>query len=236
MQAIEKPSARGNVTTEQRPQGGEKDRAEQWVAWVRANQRRLVIAGGLLVVVGGGIWFGMSAKARRESFARRELDAARVSAEAGNLPLAGSDLSRIVTRYGGTAAGQEAMLLLAQVRLLQNQADLAVTELRDFIAGRPKGQYRAPSYAALGAALEQTGQFAEAGQAYEEGAGAAEYTLVAARFLLDAGRAYMAAGDTAAALRIFERILQDHGETGAAAEARLRMGELGRFDEPTVTR
>jgi tetratricopeptide (TPR) repeat protein len=233
MPVVEKPSTKGNVTTEPRPQTAETDRAEQWLAWAKANQRRLSIVAGVLVVIAGAVWFGVSAKTRKENFARRELDAARVAAESGNLPLAANDLSRIASTYGGTRAGQEAVVLLAQVRLLQDQPEIAVNELREFIAEGPQPHYRGPAYAALGAALEDLGRFAEAGQAYEEGARASEYALVAARFLLDAGRAYMMAVDTAAALRIYQQVLKDHSETGAASEARLRMAELGQYeDEP----
>jgi outer membrane protein assembly factor BamD (BamD/ComL family) len=236
MQVVEKPSTRGNVTTEQRPQTAETDRAEQWLAWAKANQRRLTIVAGVLVVIAGAIWFGVSAKTRRETFARRELDGARMAAESGNLPLAANDLSRIASTYGGTRAGQEAVVLLAQVRLLQDQPEMAVNEISEFIADGPQPQYRGPAYAALGAALEDLGRFAEAGQAYEEGARASEYALVAARFLLDAGRAYMTAADTAAALRIYQQILRDHGETGAASEARLRMAELGQYQNAATPR
>jgi tetratricopeptide (TPR) repeat protein len=234
MQVVEKPSTRGNVTTEQRPQATETDRAEQVVAWTKANQRRLTIVGGALLVIAGGIWFGVSAKTRKENFARRELDAARIAAESGNLPLAANDLSRVASTYGGTRAGQEAVVLLSQVRLLQAQPEVAVNELRAFIADRPQPQYRGPAYAALGTALEDLGRFGEAGQAYEDGARATEYPLVAARFLLDAGRAYMMAADSASALRIYQQILRDHGDSGAASEARLRMAELGQYQDPTT--
>jgi tetratricopeptide (TPR) repeat protein len=229
MQVVEKPS-RGTVTTEQRPQTGETDRFEQGLAWLKSNQRRLTFVAAAVAVLAAAIWFAVSAKARKETFARREVDAARVAAESGNLPLAANDLTRIVSAYGGTRAGQEAVVLLAQVRLLQGQPETAANELREFIAGGPKPEYRAPAYGALGTALEALGQFAEAGQAYEEGARASEYSLVTARLLLEAGRAYMVAPDSAAALRVYDQILREHDQSGAAAEARLRMAELGRYD------
>jgi predicted negative regulator of RcsB-dependent stress response len=235
MQVIEKPT-RGHVTTEQPARTEDRDRAEQWLAWIKANQRRLSVAGGAAVVVAGAVWFGVSAKARRENFARRELDAARISAEAGNLPLAATDLSRVVSSYGGTSAGQEAVLLRAQVRMLQGQADLAVTELRDFIARGPKDQYRAPAYAGLAAALEQTGDPAGAGKAYEDGAEFTQYDLLKARLLISAGRAYTAAGDTTSAVRAYEQVVANHGETPMAPEARLRLAELGRYETPQAER
>jgi predicted negative regulator of RcsB-dependent stress response len=207
------------------------ERIDKWIAWAKENRRRLTIAGGAVVLVAAGVWFAVSAKARRETFARRELDQARISAEAGNLPLAANDLSGIISKYGGTGAAEEARLLLAQVRMLQGQAALAATDLQAFVSEGPKPQYRSQAYDMLGVALEQTDQFHAAAQAYETGAKDSEFGLVSVRMLLDAGRAYTVAGDTADATRIYEQIIKDHGSaTGAVAEAKLRLGELGRFD------
>ncbi|MEB3323616.1 MAG: tetratricopeptide repeat protein, partial [Synechococcaceae cyanobacterium] len=152
---------------------------------------------------------------------------------AGNLPLASSDLSSIVSSFGGTAAGQEAQLLLGEVRLRQGQAALAVTELQRFVDGGPSLEYRAQAYDLLGVALEQTGQLMAAGSAFERGAdaaGQAQYGLMSANMLLNAGRSYAAAGDTTAAIRALERVLADHEETTAASEAKLRLAELGRYE------
>lgn len=237
MQTIEKNRAKGNVTNEQQPSATqtEAERVERWVAWVKANQRRLTIVSGALVVVAGGVWFAVSARQRRETFALRELSQARASAEAGNLPLAASDLSRVVSTYGGTRAGQEAVLLLAQVRLLQGQSELAVTELEQFLAAGPRQEFRAQAQGALGAALEQVGQFASAGRAYETGASVSEYKLLSSQFLMDAGRAFTLGADSASAIRVYQRILADHADTPAATEARVRLAELGRYDEPAGT-
>jgi TolA-binding protein len=206
------------------------DRLERIGKWVRANERKMTIVAGAAALVGAGVWFALSAKQRRETFARRELDRARLSAESGNLPLAANDLSRIIAGYGGTAAGQEAQLLLAQVHVLQDQPALAVTQMQEFVAAGPKEQYRAQAYEALGVALEQTGQFRPAAEAYAHGADASRYSLLAGRLLLSAGQAYVLAGDTAAAVQTLQRVVSEFGSTPLGSEARVRLGELGRFD------
>lgn len=205
------------------------DRAERVVGWFQKNQRSLTIAAAAAVVVAGGVWFAVTAKARRETFAARELAQARAAAESGNFPQAASGLSRVIASYGGTPAGEEARLLLGQVRLLQGQAALAVADLQEFVASGPSERYRAQTYGLLGAGLEQTGQFQAAGQAYEQGAGASAYRLEQARLLLNAARAFAAAADTAAAMRVLDRVMADHAGTAAAAEAKVRLGELGRY-------
>lgn len=214
------------------PATDDQDRLENLAKWVRANEK--VVAGiaiGAAVVV-AGIWFAVSARERKETFARRELAQARQAAEVGNLPLAASDLSRVVSSFGGTAAGQEAQLVLAEVRLRQGQAALAASELQEFVSGGVKPAYRTQAYELLGLALEQAGRFDAAGRAFEDGAAAtaAEYKYLSASLLLSASRAYAAAGDTAAAIRALEKLAADFSETTAAQEAQLRMAELGKTD------
>ena len=215
------------------PRTDEQDRLEILARWVKANEKLVVGIAVGLAVVAAGAWFAVSARERRESFARRELTQARQAAEAGNLPLAASDLSRVVGSFGGTAAGQEARLVLAEVRLRQGQATLAASELQEFVAGSVKPQYRAQAYELLGLALEQSGQAGAAGKAFEDGsiAATAEYKYLSASLLLSASRAYVAAGDTAAAIRMLERLAAEFEETSAAQEARLRLAELGKFEE-----
>jgi predicted negative regulator of RcsB-dependent stress response len=221
-------------TTAEAPRIEEQDRLEGLVKWVRAHERPVAVVAVVIALIAFGVWYAIAATSRREAFARRELAQARVSADAGNFPLASSDLSRIVNSAGGTAAGQEARLLLAEVRLMQGQADLAASELREFVAAGPRLEYRAQAHELLGAALEQTGNPEAAAQAYLEGAQAATdagYSFVRAALLLSAGRAFAVAGDTVAAMAAFDQVVRDFSETTAASEARLRLAELGRFDD-----
>src|SRR5438067_561058 len=124
---------RGNVGTAQ----SLDDFDARLIEWARKNRRTATIAGVLIALMAGGGWFWWTARERRELFAERALSAARSSAEAGNLPLASSDLARLIGTYSGTRAAEEASLLLSQVRLLQNQPALAVGDLRKFISSGP---------------------------------------------------------------------------------------------------
>lgn len=213
--------------------GGETDRGEQgaerFVAWLKANQRRLSIAGTLAVVVAGGVWFTISARQRREAFAERELQSARLAAESGNLALAANDLSRLVSSYAGTSAADEAQLVLGQVRLLAGQTDVAIADLERFVAQGPSDRYRVAAFGLLGAALEQAGRFSDAGQAYVRGADGPGFDLVRADLLMHAGRSFAEAGDTTQAAAAYRRVLEFDGAP-RAVEARLRLGELRRFD------
>lgn len=188
----------------------------------------------MLALVAGGTWFWWSARERRENFAERALGSARASAEAGNLPLATSDLARLVSTYGGTRAAQEAALLLAQVRLVQNQAALVVTDLRRFVSLGPRDEFRGPAHGLLGAALEETGQFADASKAYQAASDATPYAGIKAQYLLEAARSASAGGDTTQAARFYERVATEFSGTPSAVEAEVRLGELRKMGLSTV--
>lgn len=215
-------------TTKER-KGGE-ERIERLVKWIKGNQRTVTIAGAVVVVLAAGVWFSITARERREAFAARELIQTRNTADAGNLPLAANDLSRLIEGYPGTAAAEEAMILLAQIRLQQGQPEAAVTTLRELLSSGPSERFRAPAYSLLGGALEQTGSLQEAAQAYRDGARAAQYELLGLQLLMEAGRAYTMGGDTAQAASIYEQILRDHADAPGLSEVRLRLGEIRRSD------
>lgn len=186
-----------------------------------------------MALAAGAVWFAISAKQRREAFAARALGSARGAIQAGNLPLAASDLSRLVQSYGGTAAADEASILLAQVRLRQGEAPTAAEELQTAIEKGLDAQYLASAHGLVGAALEQQGQMKAAGDAYLQAGEAAWYDFLAAQYLNDAGRAMEAAGDSAMATQIYERVLREYPDAPSATEARVRLAEL-RPSQPSI--
>jgi len=52
-------------------------------------------------------WLLMTSARRKEEFAARSLNQARAAAEAGNLPLASSELQKLIQTYKGTDAASE---------------------------------------------------------------------------------------------------------------------------------
>jgi outer membrane protein assembly factor BamD (BamD/ComL family) len=202
--------------------------------WVRKNQRTATIMAAGVALIAGGIWFWLSAQQRRENFAERALQSARTSAEAGNLALAASDLASMVSKseYRGTRASEEAQLILAQVRMSQNQPALVVTDLRRFVESGPREEFRGPGYGLLGTALEETGQFGDAAKAYEEAVAATPYNGIKAQYLLDQARVLLAAGDTTRAVGIYQRVTKDFETTASAIEAQVRLGEVTRASLP----
>jgi outer membrane protein assembly factor BamD (BamD/ComL family) len=193
-------------------------------AWVQ-NPRVLGGVLGGIAVIAAAVWFINSSSARKEEFGSRALQSARQAAEAGNLPLAASELQKVSQTYKGTRAGTEAVLSLNQVRLLNNQAELAVVGLKEFAATSPKG-YVAQTQALLGVALENTKKPAEAAAAYLAAAAAAEVDFLKAQYLIDAGRAWAQAGKPEEAEKAYREIIANYPKTAALTEAKVRLAEL----------
>ena len=195
--------------------------------WVEKHGRKALIGLTVVLVIAGAIWLYMASARRKEAFASAELARARTTAEQGNLPLAANDLTRLSEQFSGTRAGDEASVLLAQIRLLQGQRDMAVTALQEFVQGNHTDDSKASAYALLGGGLEDQGKIREAGEAYRRASETAPVDFLKASYMLEAGRAFTAAADTAQARRAYEFVLTNYGELDQAAEARVRMAEIG---------
>jgi len=183
--------------------------------------------GGITVVVLALLtWFLLTSNRRKEEFAQRSLNQARAAAEAGNLPLASSELQKVIQTYEGTDAATEAVLTLNQVRMVNGQSELAAVGIRDFLATNPDEKYLAPANGLLGAALENAKRFADAGAAFQKASAAATLEYLKARYLIDAGRAYRAGGKDPQAIAAYGTVIQKYPESSSFTEAQVRLAEM----------
>jgi tetratricopeptide (TPR) repeat protein len=213
------------TVTQTRPTTQVEPFLERLLEWAK-NHRQVTTWVGAAVLVGAGLFlWTLSSTRRSEAIAGRQLQGALYALENRNLPLAASELARIVENYSGTNAAAEGRLVLAQVRLQQGQPQQAVDLLQDFAPGAP-APFRAQAYGLLGAAYENLGRPRDAAQAYETGAERAPLDFLKAQMLSDAGRAWAAAGDTAQAVAAYRRIVSELPKQGVVAEAKVRLGEL----------
>lgn len=179
-----------------------------------------------VLLLGAVAWVVISSERRKEEFAARSLNQARAAAEAGNLPLASSELQRLIDTYGGTDAATEAVIALNQVRLINGQGELAAVGLQEFIDRDPPKEYLAPAFGLLGTALENSKRPEEAAQAFRNASRAADIAYLKARYLIDAGRAYRAAGKPAEAQAAYRAIIDSFPESSSVTEARVRLAEV----------
>jgi len=195
------------------------------VGWTKAHKKTTGWTGAILLVGAGLFLWTLSTQRRTEEIASRDLQGARFAFENQNLPLAASELAKVIANYAETNAAAEARILLANVRLLEKQPQQAVTVLKDFAPGAAQA-YRAQAYGLLGAAYEDMGQPRQAGEAYENGSAAARLDFLKAQMLSDAGRAWTSAGDTTRAVADYRRIVTEFAKEGMASEAKVRLSEL----------
>lgn len=199
-----------------------EDRTESAMDWVRTNGKALAAAAILVAVLVAGVFLYRQWRASRAEAAERVLSTGRQSYAQGNLPLAQTDLRRVITGFGGTSAASQATMLLAQVYYEQGKPDSGLAVLNE---GRPAGPDEAAFEALKGAGLEQKGEFAQAAQRYRAAAQASSGTSARQRYLADAARALAAGGDKAEAAAIWSQLAEDES-SAFAAEARVRYGEL----------
>ncbi len=199
---------------------------ERLVAWVQKNARLLSIVGGVIAVVILGTWFISVSAKRKENFARAQLEQAWSLADQGNVPQASAELQKVASNYSGTDAASEAVLSLNQTRLVAGQTQLAVDDLRRFIATNPPARFSAPANMLLGGALENLGKPAEAVPAYEAANAAATLDHVKAEALLGVARAARTAGQKDKAVAALRQIIEKYKETAAFPVAEVRLGEL----------
>jgi len=171
-------------------------------------------------------WFISASTKRKENFARQALEQAWGTADAGNIPQASAALQKVATNFAGTDAAFEAVLSLNQTRLLAGQTQLAVDDLRRFIATSPPARFTAPANMLLGGALENLGKATEAISAYEAALASATLDHVKAEALLGVARAARTAGDKDKAVAALRQIVEKYKETAAFPVAEVRLGEL----------
>jgi len=194
--------------------------------WYQRHGRYVLAGIVILAVLALAAWFVMASGKRKEEFAARSLNQARAAAEAGNLPLASSELQRLISAYQGTDAASEAVITLNQVRMVNGQSELAVVGLREFLAGKPKQQYVPPASGLLGAALENSKHWVEAANAYTQASKAADVDYLKAEYLVDAGRAFREGGRSEDAAKAYRTVLQKYFRTPSVTEAEVRLAEL----------
>lgn len=194
--------------------------------WYQQRQRHLMAGLVILAVLVLAAWFVVASGKRKEQFAARSLNQARAAAEAGNLPLASSELQKLISTYKGTDAASEAVITLNQVRMINGQNELAVVGLKEFLASKPSPQYVTPATGLLAAALENSKHWVEAGNAYSQASTAAEVDYLKAKYLVDAGRAFREGGKPEDAAKAYRTVLQKYPKAPSVTEAEVRLAEL----------
>jgi len=197
---------------------------DAFVDWLEIHSRGVMYASIGLLVIAGGVWFWRQSNERQAESAQTMLGEAESAVASGNVPLAQSDLEKLIQRYGSTDAARQAHVVLAQVHYERGEYQQGIQELKPVT--EDKDPYTAASAMNLTAAgLEQSGKFAEAAAMYQTAARKAPYRTDRDVYMASAARALTSAGKLADAKKIWTELAKDD-QSPANAEARVRLGEL----------
>ena len=179
---------------------------------------------GIAIVV-GGIWFYERSQSLKSERAERAYFAAQQSIP-GNLPLAESDLRKLITRYDGTSAAQQARLTLAQLLFDENKFAQGIDALKQALPALEKSpDFASPAHLMMAAGYEQMKKFTEAAGEYAAAAKAARFDQDRQRYESSQAHALLLAGKRDEAKAIWTKLAADSKGT-VAGEARVRLGEM----------
>jgi predicted negative regulator of RcsB-dependent stress response len=194
--------------------------------WFSLHSREVAWAGIAVVVLGAGGWFYTRSRELKSERAEKAYYQAVRAVTAGNLPLAESDLRKMIQRYDGTESAAQARLQLAQILYDQGKHQQGVEELRLAEDKIEKSErYGEGAHLIMAAGLEQLKKFNEAAAQYEKAAKIARFDSDRQRYMSLAAGAYVSAGNKAKAKEIWTELGKDSKGT-VAGEARVRLGEL----------
>jgi len=174
--------------------------------WARNNARLLTISIGILLVLVVGLLWYRSTSGRLREAAETQLSNIRQAVLAGNAPLAIRDLEAYMTRFGGTATGAEARLLLGRAYMENKEPQKAIDLLRPE-ANDPRSQTGIQTVMLLGAAYEAATQQDQAIATYLRVADGADLVFQKQLALDAAARLRFEKGDAAGAVQLYDRIL-----------------------------
>src|SRR3954470_876269 len=118
-----------------RRRGGDDEGLAEWLVIQKRETTWAVVA---IAVIIAGVWFYERSQSIKSQRAETAYFQARQSAVAGNLPLAVSDLQKVVSRYEGTQAGAQAALSLAQALYDQKKFKEGIDALKKAESKTPK--------------------------------------------------------------------------------------------------
>jgi predicted negative regulator of RcsB-dependent stress response len=179
---------------------------------------------GIAVII-GGVWFYERSQSLKGERAERAYFAAQQSIP-GNLPLAESDLRKLVTRYDGTSAANQARLTLAQLLYDENKFADGVAELKKAIPSLEKSKdFGSAAHVMMAAGYEQLKKFDDAAAEYAAAAKADRFDADRQRHESSQALALLFAGKRDQAKAIWTRLGAD-SKGAVAGEARVRLGEM----------
>jgi tetratricopeptide (TPR) repeat protein len=203
------------------------DRTAETADFIASHSRTLIFGVLALVLIAAGITYFRTSRERAEDRATGVLADARIDYGRGALEPAAARLDDLLNRMGGTKAGRQGLLLYGNVRYDQGRFAEAETYYREALEHFEEDPLFGPAAKrGLAASLENEGRFAEAAALYRELSSDSAGGEIRAGFLIDAARNEQLAGNTTAALEIYDSVAEDGQAPAAAQLAKLLRAEI----------
>ena len=197
---------------------------ESITEWITVHGRQVTWGVIGLAVIAAGFWFYERSQSIKSQRAETAYFQARQAVEAGNAPLAISDLQKVVNRYEGTPAGTQAALTLAQAYYDQGKYKEGIAALQK-AEGKAPSEFKASIHVLEAAGYQGAKDFAKSAEQFKLAADATKFPADKAEYQADAARDYQTAGKTAEAIAIWKELVKNENQS-VAGEARVRLGEL----------
>jgi outer membrane protein assembly factor BamD (BamD/ComL family) len=188
---------------------------------------------GLAAVVVVVIVVGMVVRGQRsaEIEANADLMRASQSASAGMLAQAAQEYQAVIDLHPGTRSAGAATCYLGTILYMQQQYDAALTNFQTYLDRYGNsGNLGKVALEGKASVLEQRRDFAAAAEIYRELAEQSRaLESTSARYLADAMRCHRSANDWEAVRDVATEIVEQHGETSWAGDARTSLAEANAF-------
>lgn len=200
------------------------DPIESATTWLQTNSKPILMAVGAAAVVAAAVLLYRSSTASTREKASAALYEAQTPYVQGKLPEAEKALGGVATRFGSTAAGQQAAVLLGQVLFDQGKTDEGIKALEKAL-GSSTPEFKSSIEALIAAGYEQKKDFAKAAEHYAKAASVAQFDSEKHTQQANQARTLMAAGKDADAVKIWTELAALEGDP-VQKEANVRLGEL----------
>jgi len=219
-----------SMTNPIRPKPRSENAFESFSEWFDRYNKQITYGVIGIAVLIGGVWFYERSKSLKDERAERAYFAAQQSIP-NNLPLAESDLRKLITRYDGTNAAKQGELTLAQILYDQSKYAEGVEVLKKAMGGLNGSDFASPGHLLLAAGYEQLKKYVDAANEYGLAAKADRFDQDRQRHQTAQAHALLLAGQRDAAKKLWTELAADSKGT-VAGEARVRLGELTAQAEP----
>jgi predicted negative regulator of RcsB-dependent stress response len=194
-------------------------------AWAKQNSRMLITGGIIAAIVIVGLVYFVSSRRATESQAAAQLTQVRAVSMSGNNPLAIRELEQFLARFDGTAAAEEARLMLGQAYLQAGQPQQAQEAVQPIAGDRSSG-LGINAALLLAASYEAAQEPHRAEEVFLSLADDARFLFQRQDALDNAARIRLQRGDAAGAAELYQRLLDITPQSNTERPIfELRLGE-----------